>query len=128
MKSYDFAMNIRTISELRQELHDSKGEHDRRLRSLRQEHEKVKTRYEDRIRALEAAIKAAAVTTVGTAASMGGKGATSSSQGSGQVQYRTLTAATVRIRELEVEVERIRSFYTKKVWCNCLKCNNNMKK
>ena len=82
----------------------------RRLRSLRQEHEKIKVKYEDRIKALEAASADSA-----EGARSLGSGKLHSGSGSHPGQYRTLPAALARVKELETEIERVRAFYTRKV-------------
>jgi hypothetical protein len=66
------------------------------LRSLRQEHEKVKLGYEERIKRLEEG-------TGGPAGGGGKKGAA------------VKEAHPGRVKELEKELERVRAFYTKKV-------------
>ena len=77
-----------------------KSQYDNRLRSLRQEHEKLKLQYETRaVTKPESAVKSEGYT--------GRKMPTSA--------IKTLPNAMIKIRELEDEVEKVRTFYTKKI-------------
>ena len=78
----------------------AKSQYDNRLRSLRQEHEKLKLQYETRaVIKPEIPVKSEGYT--------GRKMPTSS--------IKTLPNAMIKIRELEDEVEKVRTFYTKKI-------------
>ena len=77
-----------------------KSQYDNRLRSLRQEHDKLKLQYETR-----AVIKPEIP--VKSEGYIGRKMPTSS--------IKTLPNAMIKIRELEDEVEKVRTFYTKKI-------------
>ena len=77
-----------------------KSQYDNRLRSLRQEHEKLKLQYETRaVIKPESAVKSEGYT--------GRKMPTSA--------IKTLPNAMIKIRELEDEMEKVRTFYTKKI-------------
>jgi hypothetical protein len=106
------------VEAARRELTDAKADFDLRLRSLRQEHEKIKAQYEKRIEALETAAASSSTPVKAAAGSAGSS--RGSTPGSGDkaekgASPKTLAGALVRVRELESEVERIRTFYTKKV-------------
>ena len=97
------------VQNARAELKEAQEDFEMRLRSLRQEHERVKAQYIKRIEDLEAV---STVTPVKTAIS---RGSTPGSGEKGKDSPKTLAAAQARIKELEAEAERIRVFYTKKV-------------
>jgi hypothetical protein len=101
------------VDTLREELTAAKDDYDRRLRSLRQEHDRVRLGYEGRIRDLEdASSSSVGVGALGTPAKDSSSDSKSSSPNGSP---KTLAAANVRIRELEAETTRVRAFYTKKV-------------
>jgi len=97
------------LGDLRAELAENKEQYDHRLRSLRQEHEKIKTQYEARIASLTASTstKGGPPSTVASAAAGG-------SATAGSV-VKTLPQAQARIRELESDIEKLRAFYIRKV-------------
>jgi hypothetical protein len=69
---------------------------------LRQEHEKVKMQYEQRIKDLQSSPTPSAAPNKSEAT--GGSG-----------PFKNLTAANAKVKDLEKEVERVRTFYTKKL-------------
>ena len=75
-----------------------KNQYEVRLRSLRQEHEKLKIQYESR----------AALKPEGTKEGYTGRKLVTSA-------IRTLPNAMIKIRELEDEIVKVRTFYTRKV-------------
>ena len=100
------------IEQLKQELVDAKEGYERRLRGLRQEHEKVKTQYETKIN--ELSLKSA-VPSSASAPSVDTK------------NIKTLGQAQVRIKELEDQIEKLRTFYTNKVEDIKSKSENQMR-
>ena len=97
--------STRKIERLQQELVEAKEDYDHRLRSLRQDHDKLKLGYESRISDLEGMLASASPGKAPAA----GTSTTSTSSGS-----KSLASAQARIAELEEEAVRIRTFYTKK--------------
>jgi len=95
------------VEAARKELSEAREDFEMRLRSLRQEHEKVKTQYVNRIETLENAVSSTPTKPPLSRSSTPGSGDKSSP--------KTLAAAQARCKELEAEAERIRTFYTKKV-------------
>jgi len=95
------------VEAARKELNEAREDFEMRLRSLRQEHEKVKTQYVNRIETLENAVSSTPVKPPLSRSSTPGSGEKGSP--------KTLAAAQARCKELEAEAERIRTFYTKKV-------------
>ena len=95
------------VETARAELKDAREDFEMRLRSLRQEHEKVRTQYVNRIETLESAVSSTPAKPPLSRSSTPGSGDKGSP--------KTLAAAQARCKELEAEAERIRTFYTKKV-------------
>ena len=104
------------MEDLRAELAENKEQYDHRLRSLRQEHEKIKTQYEARIASLTASTSTGAG---GSLTKGGSPGAAASAAAGGSAAagsaVKTLPQAQARIRELESDIEKLRAFYIRKV-------------
>jgi hypothetical protein len=104
------------VEAMRVEMAQAKADFELRLRSLRQEHERVGTQYKKRIEDLEGSNQEKG-DRASTRVSTGGSSSNSSpgSGNSGGEKAKTLAAANAKIVSLEEETERIRTFYTKKV-------------
>ena len=98
--------NSDDVAAMKKEVAELKEMQEKRLRSLRQEHEKVKAQYEKRINDVQA--MAPLVVTPSLAI-------TQQKSKSGNTSIKSLTQALVRIKELEDDVEKVRTFYSKRV-------------
>ena len=110
------------VAILKREAHQAKEEMETRLRGLRQEHESVRVRYENRLRNLTDELARArnsnytsseGVTSGSPPRNTQLLAPAASKQHLGE--SGDLAAANSRVRELEDELERVRAFYTKKV-------------
>jgi len=90
---------------------------DRRLRALRQEHERMRADFERREAALkdEAVALRARLSALGDSAAGVAPGAAGPASDDGAAISRREMAMRSRVKELETELERVRAFYAKKV-------------
>lgn len=93
------------IQELEQDVQQQKDVAEARLRSLRQEHEKVKLGYEERIKLLADSQHQQAADGAAPASSSSKKSKADASSAGG----------VGKVKELEKELERVRAFYSKKL-------------
>lgn len=97
------------VESLQQVLQEEREAFDRKLRSLRQQHEGLKQQYEGRLRSLEGQLRA-----VGADSDGGQNEKTIKRNGDVKI-IKNMTHALARIRELEDNTERLKSFYQKKI-------------
>lgn len=107
------AVVLAELEKLKAETAESEDGQDRRLRALRQEHERLRAEFEKREAALKDEMSGLRV----RLAAFGDSGAGSPGPG-GSIDEgisRRELALRGRVKELETELERIRAFYAKKV-------------
>lgn len=97
------------IASLQDELSAVQSQHDKRIRSLRLEHERMKSHYEHLMKEMEEKMKHQSQQT--QAQRMRGR----SNNALDRDSFDSLPKALLRIGELEDEMEKLRHFYTRKI-------------